>query len=231
MAKRKAYRRKPVRTPPLLLDVTAPPVTDRELEMLRTVAEDSLSRIQLGSKNTDDFLNVFSLLDNAYVLAVAFTQRYELQLLALLAKGALLAIATQTEESQRHLTLLTAPAQTCIDTLFDAQSACERSLLVKAHRYAMDNKGICRVNPKALWYVDPSDGDNESLRSLLHVRSAVFQDGYVRTGYLEEEDGRFNWVSPLEDFKKYPVTEPIVVLIADSVRKNHDAQEALRHSR
>lgn len=231
MKKRKAYRRKPVRTPPLLLDVTAPPVTDQELEKLRAVAEESLSRIQLGSKNTDDFLNVFSLLDNAYVLAVAFTQRYELQLLALLAKGALLAIATRSAKVDEHLTLLASPAQTCIDTFFDAQSACERSLLVKAHRYAMDNRGICRVNPKALWYVDPSDGDTDSIRSLFNVRGAAFHGGYVRTGYLEEEDGRIYWVSPLEDFKKYLVTEPILVLIADSVRKNHDAQEALRHPR
>lgn len=231
-SKRKAYRPKPVRTPSILYDVTVPPITPEEIALLQSVAEESLARIQLGSKNEDDFRCVFSALDHAYVLSVVFHERYELQLLALLAKGALLAVVVDHPDAREHLTLLTRPAQTCLDSFFDAQKTCERSLLVKSHRYAMEHPGICRVDPEALWYIDPTDGACDTTRPLFGVRGAVFLDGYVRTGYLEEtEDGNMRWISPLEDFKPYPVTEPALVLVADSVRRNHDAQKAVRDSR
>lgn len=91
--RKKAYRPKPVRMMPCVLDAVMGEMSDAEVEQIYEKAARGLDMLQLGSKDVESACSVDAAIRATFALAEAFEHKTDIQMLCVLATGAVLIMA------------------------------------------------------------------------------------------------------------------------------------------
>ena len=214
--RKKKYRPKPARTPAILFDVIAPTIERDELERLEICALSAVKQIELGEGTAENFATVATFVDNLFVLAAVFKEKSELQLLALLATGALIGSKGSTKEGSVPDPCMVRIIREAIRVQQILVKNSRRSELVASARVSYEHYKDIRVNPRAAYIVDPNKQSDMDIKTLEGCIGITFINSACRTGYLSFDSERnvWLWKMPTEDMQAV-ITEPIFVLFVE----------------
>lgn len=218
--RKKKYRPKTARTPAILFDVIVPPMEKEERERLELSALSALKQIELGKGTADNFATAATVVDNLFILAAVFKEKADLQLLALLATGALMGAKGSIADGKIPELCMIKIVREAIRVQQILVQNCSRSELVASARVSYEHYRDIRGNPKAAYIIDPNQQSNDDIETLEDCIGITFINGKARSGYLhfDHERSAWLWKMPKEDMQAV-ITEPIFVIFVENLEK------------
>lgn len=212
--RKKAYRPKPVRIPPLAVKVL-PELTEEdqaELGLHYRVPFDAICR---GEATRDGWRQARDALQIGFIMSEAFEDKWYLRACLQLGIVALDAGALTCAQGQVPPAHIIEPARKAFDLVDDLRKELTRSELLSA-LYAADNHrltGIMPYNPNAVHIVYPDD--RATWEDIQSEPALALINGLPRSGCLNFDANRnaLVWYAPVEKINAV-ISEPVLVLLA-----------------
>lgn len=227
--RRKAYRPKPVRVMPCVLDAVMGEMSDAEVDQIYEKAAHGLDMLQLGSKDIESACNVDAAIRATFALAEAFEHKADIQMLCVLATGAVLIMAAwnavQDHEDRdkichdadpiSYMTAASEPIQAVLDLWREMLKAAKRSELLRA----VDASHRFRIDVPLKHVIITEEGGVPLRKDDPHYRERgiAWIHGECRAGFLDW-DGRLIWRMPVTKSQAHLDKPTIIVSVPSGIK-------------
>lgn len=225
--RKKAYRPKPVRIPPLAVKFL-PELTDEEQAELGLHYRVPFDAICRGEATREGWRQARDALQVGFIMAAAFKDHWYLRAALQLGIVALDAGALTCSQGQIPPEHIIEPARKAFDLVDDLRKELTRSEILSA-LYEADNrrlKAIMPYDPDAVHIVYPKD--ISTWEAIQAEPALALINGLPRTGCLVYDTRReaLTWVAPVEKITAV-VTEPLLVLLATPIKRKKKTEKEI----
>lgn len=213
---KKPFKHRSVAASALLYRVL-PELDNGMLNNIELWARVPLDAIKRGNGTEDNVSNVQTVLTFGFVLAAAFENKTEIQMLIQLAQAGIGGACRRIRngEADEIWPELFEPVDAAVGVISEMQRSVEREVLVrcidaiKLHRFSL------KVHPKAAFLVPPGEREKRFMKR----PGIAYVNGKARSGYLQKNDAmeRIEWVSPNEDLQ-IPINKKTMIVFAEPLK-------------
>lgn len=225
--RKKAYRPKPVRIPPLAVKIL-PDLTDEEHAELGLHYRVPFDAICRGEATREGWRQARDALQIGFIMAAAFNDQWYLRACLQLGIVALDVGALTCSQGQVPPAHIMDPARKAFDLVDDLRRELSRAEMLSA-LYEADNRrltGIMPYDPDAVHIVYPKD--ISTWEDIQAEPALALINGLPRTGCLVYDTRReaLTWVAPVEKITAV-VTEPLLVLLATPIKRKKKTEKEI----
>lgn len=194
-----------------------PELDDAMLGNIELWARVPLDAIKRGEGTEENVSNVQTALTFGFVLAAAFENKTEIQMLIQLAEAGIggACRCIRNGEPEGIWRELFEPVDAALGVISDMQRTVEREVLVRCIDVIKVHNFSLRVNPKSAFLI-PAD---ERAKRFMNRVGLAYINGKARSGYLQKNDtmNRIEWVSPNEGLQ-IPITKYTLIVFAEPLK-------------
>lgn len=225
MAKKrnKKYHPKPVRVASIVY--RANPITAEQRAELDIFPFAKLDVLRRGEGTDQECSDIQRALHHAWIVARGFEEKWDMRMLFTLAFASLNAMSKCMRLGLEIPACTFEPVEQALEVFQEMKDSLDRVELVNSLRAMTDNREVFyRIAPNSGFVVCPEADD---IDIIFGRRGCAIVNHKLRSGYLQrnpEMNNRLEWVCPLEDNLKVPVTHDFVVLLTEPLTDEEAAK-------
>ena len=194
------------------------PVTDAEIVNMAVASRVNLEVLASDEPTIESTFDIEGAVHHGFVLAAAFENKSEHQLLFLMAAGAMVGARNEIREGLKVSDCLIEVASAALTVAEDMRKQCDRAELCESLR-ATANGAVekLRIADGAMWRINK--GVNRRALKLIEGRTGgAFINGRVRVGFIQYNPTlkRIEWVDPNEE-TTVPILKETLVLLEEPI--------------
>lgn len=193
-------------------------VTDAELVNMALAARLSLEALASDDPKVDDTIEIEGAVHHGYVLAAAFENKSELQLMFLMASGAMIGARNEIRDGKKVPECVIELASTALSVAEDMRKQCDRAELCESLRVtARGAVQKLRIADGAMWKLN-KEVSRRAVKLIEGKRGAAFINGKLRLGFVRYNPTmkRIEWFDP-NDETTVPILKETLVLLEEPI--------------